>query len=531
MPAMATQSAEAKIYDFPDLKPGSRRGLVGPEIGTQFDWGQRLFAYYGGGDVFDYGEWNARDMKVMFTRDGACAASELVLTLPIREADLSIEPAKGDKGECDFARGVLLTPDTDGGMQTPQHEVTGQCTSAQIFRRSFFEKVWKIRDTDGKIIYDKVAYRPPATCQARYNARTGSPHGFRQQVWLFGGNLMLSRKQKVPGYVEIPHIRSFIYTHGKHREPLTGVSEMEVAYWCYQTKMKLLYLWYHFLENQALQRLVVYGVDQPEANQRAADVASMKGSGVVGLNYPPADQHKAFDTITADGDAGKFFSEAMGFLENWQFHSILAGFMGLSGAQMGGKGSYALSQDQSSFYLKSRQAVAKEQAQSMSRDIIRPLIVINFGSRAAIPNYKFGPLQDEQIQALLTMFQTMASAPVLHIPLQVFDLICERMASILQLDVDQVHAALVSSANQRAAQLQATAPPGMPAEASGSIGALNGMANAAVGIAQQAAMRTGGAGMRPPPPAGARAAQPLSAGAGLRPPAKPPMIPPPGRMG
>jgi|HubBroStandDraft_3_1064219.scaffolds.fasta_scaffold2757134_1 hypothetical protein len=42
----------AKIIDFPDLPPkGSRggsgkNGLMGPELGTSFDMGQRLFAYY-----------------------------------------------------------------------------------------------------------------------------------------------------------------------------------------------------------------------------------------------------------------------------------------------------------------------------------------------------------------------------------------------------------------------------------------------------------------------------------------------------
>ena len=42
----------AKIYDFPDLPPkgssgpGGRRALLGPELGTAFDYGQRLFAYY-----------------------------------------------------------------------------------------------------------------------------------------------------------------------------------------------------------------------------------------------------------------------------------------------------------------------------------------------------------------------------------------------------------------------------------------------------------------------------------------------------
>lgn len=43
----------AKIIDFPDLPPkgsrssgGGKRGLLGPELGTSFDYGQRLFAYY-----------------------------------------------------------------------------------------------------------------------------------------------------------------------------------------------------------------------------------------------------------------------------------------------------------------------------------------------------------------------------------------------------------------------------------------------------------------------------------------------------
>lgn len=511
----------ADVLAFPDLKAGQRRTLLGSEIGTQFDIGQRLFAYYGQGDVFDYGEWTSRDMKAMFKRDGQCSALELVLTLPIREADYSIQPAKGDKGEAELVNSVIMTPDTDGGMKTPVTQLVGQITSGQIFRRAFFEKVFKIRDDDGRIIYDKIAFRPAATCQARYDERTAAPHGFRQQVWMFGGQLRRQRNQKVPGYVDIPQIRSYIYTHAKHREPLVGASEMDIAYWCFQTKMKLLYLWYYFLENQAMQRVVVYGNDQAEANTRADDIASLKGAGVVGLVHPEPGQ-QAFELMQSSGDAGAFFKDALGFLEGWQIGSVLAGFMGLTGAATGGRGSYALSQDQSSFYLKSRQAVAKEIAESITYDVIRPLVMLNFGSGAAYPRFRFGPLQDEQIQALLTLFGQMAAAPVLHVPLPVFDLITERMASILQLDIDQVHQALVSTANQRAEQLMASAPPGMPAQAAGQLGQLNGMVNAATGLiaAQQRKAPPGpGAGLAPTagPP---------------RPPNvnQPPQTPPAGRM-
>lgn len=520
-----TDGTLAKVLRLPDLKT-NRSELLGAELGTQFDWGQRLFAYYGGGDVFDYGEWGARDMKTMFTRDGICSAIESVLTLPIREADFDIVGSKGDKGEAEFAHSVLMTPDHDGGMKTSNVDLIGQITSGQIYRRAFFEKVWKVREADGKIVYDKVAYRPPATCQARYNARTGDAHGFRQQVWLFGGNLMVTRKQKVPGYVDIPHVRSYIYTHGKHREPLTGMSEMEVSYWCYQTKMKLLYLWYHFLEAQALPRVIVYGPDQPQANNKADAIAALKSSGVVGMEYPQENK-KLFDVLESSGDAGAFFKDALGWLEGWQTHSVLAGFMALTGSATGGKGSYALSQDQSSFYLKSRQGVANEIADSYNHGIIRPLVLLNYGPGAAFPSAKFGPLQDEQEQALMTLFGQIVSAPALHIPLQVVDLITERMASILQLDVDQVHQALVSTATQRAEQLQANPPPGLPPETAGALGGLQGLASAGVGIAQRAAARNGGQGLRQPPPV-----PPPSNGppAPPRSTSGPPQVPPPGRL-
>ena len=173
----------------------------------------------------------------------------------------------------------------------------------------------------------------------------------------------------------------------------------EVAFWCHSTQMKLLYLWYQFLEGMALQRLVVYGNDQPEATQRADDISQLRGSGVVGLVHP-MDGQKAFEAIPSAGNTGEFFEQALAFLSSWSISSVLAGFLGLASASTGGKGAYSLSQDQSDFYLKSRQGVAKEIAESISYDVIRPLVLLNFGTQAAFPQAKCGPLQDEQAQQL-----------------------------------------------------------------------------------------------------------------------------------
>src|ERR1035438_9847823 len=97
-----------------------------------------------------------------------------------------------------------------------------------------------------------------------------------------------------------------------------------------------------------------------------------------------------------------------------------------------------MSEDQSSYYLASREAVATEIADSISHDLIRPLVTLNFGADAAFPQWKFGPLQEAMTAVLFSMFGTMAAAPKLNVPLAFVDLLTERMAVILDLDAGQI---------------------------------------------------------------------------------------------
>ena len=481
----------ARIVKFPDLKPVIRRQILGSETGTQFDSQQHLFSLYQNGDVFNYGNYTARDFEVMLSRDGQASAIEAVLTLPIRQASRAIEPAKHDSGECEFVRSVLMAPPTAGGMQTPLQDVIGQVTSAQTVRMSFHEKCFAIRDGDSKIVYDKLAFRPTATCEQKRNAQTAAPDGFRQQVWQFGGVSKSQAHSTTPGYVEIPEVRSFVYVNGKHRQPLTGLSEMELTYWAYQTKLKLVFLWLQFLENQALPKVVVYGQDQTEATSKAEDIASMRSSGVVGFRRPPPGE-KTFEVLASDGKGAGEFNAALTFLETWQTSSVLAGFKGLSSLASLGRGSLALSQDQSAFFLKSRQAVTAEMESAITHDVIAPLVTLNFGPGAAYPSFRFGPLSDDSDTQLVTMFSALAVAPTLQVPAGLLDLISLRLANFLNLDVTAVEAVIQQGAKDRAAQAQTMAPPGMPQSAAAGIGHLAGGVSAATRIAQQALKRAAG---------------------------------------
>lgn len=484
-------SQPARVVKFPDLKPAIRRQILDSETGTQFDSQQHLFSFFNNGDVFNYGTYTARDFETMLSRDGQAAAIEAVLTLPIRQASRAIEPSKGDHGECEFVRSVLMAPPTGGGMQTPLQDVIGQVTSAQTFRMSFHEKCFIIRDSDGKIVYDKLAFRPTATCEQKRNAQTAAPDGFRQQVWMFGGELKTQVKSTTPGYVEIPEVRSFVYVNGKHRQPLTGLSELELTYWAYSTKLKLIFLWLQFLEQQSLPKVIVYGQDQTEATSKAEDIASMRASGVVGFRRAPAGE-KTFDILAADGKGAAQFNEALTFLETWQTSSVLAGFTGLSSLASLGRGSLALSQDQSAFFLKSRQAVVAEMESALTHDVVAPLVTLNFGPGAAYPSFKFGPLSDESDSQLVTMFSALAVAPTLQVPPGLLDLISLRLANFLNLDVAAVESVIQQGAKDRALQAQQMAPPGMPANAAAGIGHLAGGVSAATKIAQAAIRHAAG---------------------------------------
>jgi hypothetical protein len=472
--------------NYPDISPKQAKKLLGSEIGTSFDIRERMFSYWGDGTVFDYSSWSEADMKQMILRDGQAAALEAVLTLPIRQADWSIMPTKGDKGEAEFVRSVLLQPSYAGGMKTPMQTVIGQATAAQIYKKAYFEKVFRIRPDDGMVVYDKLAYRPPSTCEVRRKATNAEFDGFRQQVWLFGGLLAdRSRHLKTPGYVDIPKHRSFVYINGKHREPLQGVSELDLCYWCYQTKMKILYLWYNFIEGQSLPKVIVYAEDPGTAADHADDLAQLRSSGIVGWPYNPQGQ-KSFDLLETSGVGASQFQDALSFLETWQTSSVLAGFTGLASLASLGRGSLALSSDQSAFFLKSRQAITQEMATDFSTDVVAPLVAYNFGSDAAFPSFQFGPLIDDNATALTTMFQTLAVAPALQVPSGIMDLITERIATVLDLDVDSVDAIIQDGAKQRSEQAVAQAPAGMPKQSAQQLGALTGGVNAATGIVQNA---------------------------------------------
>lgn len=410
------------------------------EIGTAVD-AYRQFLSIDDFNVLGQ-NFSARNVDEMLRRDGKARSIEQALTLPLRSAPWSIDAVEGDRGEAEFIREALTRPANSGGMSTPLELVLAQATSACLYRRAFFEKVFKIED--GRVVYDKLAFRPAATCKYLYDKRDGAFKGFSQYV----GDEHPGADEA--GRVTIRPERAFVFVYGQHRRPVEGVSDLETVYSLYEAKQKVRFLWFVFLENQTMPKGVAKdeSSDPNAANKLARKVATLKGGGVVGISQ--GQSLTPYETSNAAADA---FRDAIRFLDSEMSGSVLAGFTDLAGAAASGRGSFALSSDQSDLFLQSRQAALVELASAFTGFALADLCRWNFGQSSAVPRFKFGPLLPEHADKALTMLQELAGQERPLVPQEFIDMLIEKVAAYLGLDVDVVAKAI----RERQAQAPTTA--------------------------------------------------------------------------
>jgi hypothetical protein len=214
------------------------------------------------------------------------------------------------------------------------------------------------------------------------------------------------------------------------------------VYQNYVTKFKIMYLWHTFLAVQSTPRTVVKGKDPTDAQQSAIKVAKLKGGGVVGLT---ADTE--IDTLESSGSAAQTFQDALTWLDCQSTASVLAGFLDLTGAAASGKGSgsYALSKDQSDFFLMASQAFADELASSISSFVIPDLIRYNYGLDAAFPTFKFSPLSEDDLEPILGMLQSLAVAPDMNTPFEFLAQLTKKLAGFLNMDEEKIEESLAKA--------------------------------------------------------------------------------------
>lgn len=425
--------------------------LLGKEEGSAFDLDNAMFSAFDDGGVFHYENVDfVRSIKAMLygpAPDAKAQTLESVLSLPIRSAPFYIQQGRARKEVYDRIHRILTAPANNGGMVTPMNLIVAQMCNAFVYKKAFFEKVWQVDRVGRKDVgfkYEKVAWRPPETCAVERDPATGAFRGFRQMPIRLEDT---DEKKFKP-------IQSFVYIHGSHRDPMEGVSDLTVTQWCYKTKQKIRFLWYQFLEGQALPKTIVKADDETEATEAAKKIIGLRSGGVVGVS-----NRISADPLESSGKGAAEFKAAIQWLDSEASSSVLAGFTDLGAMAAGGTGSFALSKDQTDFFLMSREAEKKEMQDFINQYLVADLVYWNFGPDEVAPRFEFGPINQDDASAAVSLLQATAQTPVNQsvLPQEFFDELTLRVAGFLELDVVTVREGL-DRARKEAEEAAANSP-------------------------------------------------------------------------
>jgi len=379
------------------------------------------------------------DFDTMLDSDGKARSLEQCLSLPIQSAAWSIvspEVEGADPAIAEEIHHMLTQPANMEGLRTPMSLVIAQMTSAFVYRKAYFEKVFTtIGDRTG---YGKLAFRPANSCKLHRDPKTHAFAGFEQEV--FGAT--------EPVVIEPKY--AMVYVHGQHRKPLQGMSEFEIAYRCYSLKKKIKWLWFSFLEGAALPRTVVYGKDETSIGKAARAIASLRSAGVVGI---PGNWVDKLDTIDTKGGGSAEYQAAVRYLDSEAAGSVLAGFTDLP--QQGGEGSYALSKDQTDFFLQSCVARSKALANCLTDFAVADLVKWNWGPGTPVPRFHIGPLNPDDITAQLDLLKQLALTPDTVLPYEFIVELTMQVAKNLGMNIDKLQVAIARKAEELAANASA----------------------------------------------------------------------------
>lgn len=404
-PDVALEAEAGSLYSYSDSFAASWSGIPG-----------RI--------LLDENEFESLSFDDMLARDGKARTIQSVLTLPIRSAPWKIVPGPGDKGEAAFVTDALTKPANQGGMKTPMRLVIAQALSARTYRKACFEKVFTERN--GKIVYDKLAFRPSPTTSIARDPKNGAFRGFRQRPVAVGGEVWPNI------WVDIPAQYAWVHLNNQHINAARGHSDMELIYWLHDKKQKLLFLWMTFLEANATGRYVVQAEDETRAKQYAKALRYVKNGGVLGTS-----SEIKVETLELGTGAAGLFSQMIDYLDNQMAASVLAGFTNLPDSP---GGSYALSKDQSDFFLQSLTGTAKELAESITNYVIADLVLYNFGPSGVCPSLEFGPLSEGDLSTVKELLTAFGTTPTeLRVPQAFMTELTRMMGTYLDMPMDKVN--------------------------------------------------------------------------------------------
>ena len=339
------------------------------------------------------GEKAIKTYDRMRRSDGQVKAGLLACKLPLMVARWDVAPASEEPLDVEIANTVK--DDLFDGMTITWDDFLRQSLIMLDFGHMVFEKVWELRD--GRYAWSKLAPRLPQSIMEWHVTDSGELDYVVQQATI--GNRFEQ--------ISIPADKLLVFTHEREGSNFRGISLLRAAYkhWYYKNNL--------------------YAIDGMAAERH--------GIGLASFTYPDTATQAQKDAIKEIGErlhsherAYEAHPESIGFelkgvsgqlhniLGSIDHHdlqivrSILAQFMNL-GAK---SGSYALSQDQSQFFLMALQAVGKNVCNTMNRHAIREMVDYNWNVKR-YPHLTVSGLDNPDIVGYATAISGLMSSGVI----------------------------------------------------------------------------------------------------------------------
>jgi hypothetical protein len=319
--------------------------------------------------------------------DASVGLALLAVTLPLLSAEWDITAASEDSADvevADFVHHCIFE-------LLPWNDNLRQILLSLVYGHYVFELVYGFEEN--KIVFNKWAPRLPKTLY-KWNTEKGDLKSITQRFYQDDKTIE----------VKIPIEKLMVFVYHKEGDNWLGTSILRQAYkhWFYRNA-------YYNIDAIATER---HGVgipvitlpegyteqDKTEAEELGKNLRSNEQAYIV----RPSDKWM-IEMLDMKSSTIKDPKEMLDHHTREILKSVLAQFVELGS---GGVGSYALSKDQSKFFLNSMDSIAKDIEDVIYKNAIKPLVDLNFTVKE-YPKLTHGDLGSVDIETMTSAIQTL----------------------------------------------------------------------------------------------------------------------------
>lgn len=329
-----------------------------------------------------------KDLRYMKDNDGTIRSLYQILRMPIMSNSWRLDPEDvpaAQQKAAEEQRNTVLDnftrPPHKGGMTTPFRLVLARTLKAVLEGYAVAEKVWTINE-QGKIVYRKIAFRDVTSIDVIKDEKGGFA-GFKQTYW--------SESEKKMITAVIPVEKCFLYTYNKDEDEIYGQSAFQAAYYHFDRKRRLYYLYEQSVEKGAMppKMLEVQEGNEDTASVQAGNLKAMDNFGIDSAVLVPTGYK------LSPYEAGKGRIDPMPGIDHHNAEaarSVLAQFIMLGSSD--NTGSFALSKSHADLFMMALRGMMAEVEEHINSYLIPQLIDYNYETQY-YPEFRFNDMSDD----------------------------------------------------------------------------------------------------------------------------------------